>query len=689
MRARVKTHTGYGQFRWVVLLLVVVVILPTVCLLWFMSEVTHNQRLVIRQKLVDDHKKRLDVTLQDLDEKAARLRAPFERDQDNDVYETFISATRQGGYDTLLIYDDSGQRLYPKLSTDTDRSMQGSKVFPEAWQLEFVDRHYAQAVQLYKQHVISALATDWGGRLMGKKSAEAVRQGIMAMIGHSRCLAKMDRIDEAIAVCRGVTSGPFEDVADPEALSLVANAHLLMIDWMQPRLQYSDLLQETFAHLQGMLYRANSAGTSLAADQNLFIAQRAVEIAEKDARLNPMMQRTSLQRLIAAETRAIELAERFPTAAALETWQIGKLTPLPSETETPYSLLCQSGSRRYLALLSNRTIETMLAEFGQKFHNDFVDYRILDDTGQPVMGAAETATEPFDSGPIGAFFPGWQIELFFRQNDVLDEAAGRQIAFYTWIGALLILMILASGAVAAKTLGRQVKLNRLKNDFIATVTHELKTPLASMRVLVDTLLEGNYRDQQQVTEYLELVSKENARLTRLIDNFLTFSRMERNKQAFQLRPTSPAVIARTAAEAIQTKFSRNICRLHTDIPDELPDTLADVDAMVTVLVNLLDNACKYTGENKEIALRVRTENGSVCFAVKDNGVGIPPRAAKRIFRRFYQVDRRLARRAEGCGLGLSIAKFIVDAHHGSIHVESTPGRGSTFTVKLPAATAHV
>jgi len=205
-----------------------------------------------------------------------------------------------------------------------------------------------------------------------------------------------------------------------------------------------------------------------------------------------------------------------------------------------------------------------------------------------------------------------------------------------------------------------------------------------MRVLVDTLLEGSYRDQQQVTEYLELVSKENERLTGLIDNFLSFSRMERNKQAFSMTRTSPARIARDAAEAIKTKFSAGQCVFEVDIGEDLPDVLADRDAMITVLVNLLDNAYKYSYDDKRIELRAFARDGSVWFTVCDNGSGISRRSAKRIFKRFYQVDRSLSRSAEGCGLGLSIAKFIVDAHKGSIGVESRPGEGSIFTVRLPS-----
>ncbi len=360
------------------------------------------------------------------------------------------------------------------------------------------------------------------------------------------------------------------------------------------------------------------------------------------------------------------------------------------------------------ALLSSRSVIRVLADYANTFQDLNVDYRVLDESGRLIAGTEQADRGPFVTGLVGASFPDWTIQLFFKDSDVLKRAADEQITTYIWTGLLVILLILVSGAVAAKSIGRQVKLNKLKNDFIATVTHELKTPLASMRVLVDTLLEGctagsheaperalsqsgsqprARRDSRMVTEYLQLISKENERLSRLIDNFLTFSRMERNKQAFQMRRVSPVNIARTAAEAVKTKLGRGNCRFETDIPDELPEIEADHDALVTVLVNLLDNAYKYSCDEKQIKLSVTTEDASVCFRVRDNGLGIPRRALKKVFRRFYQVDRSLTRRAEGCGLGLSIAKFIVDAHEGTITVESRPGQGSTFTVTVPAAPA--
>ena len=569
------------------------------------------------------------------------------------------------GFDALVIYDGSGRRLYPLLSGN---SPAGAEPFADAWQAEFVDNDYTKAARMYEQYAA-------GGNIAAK-------------IGQSRCLAKLDRIDEAIAVCREVAFSPLEETADAAGLSLIANARLLLVGWMRQRPQYAAQMQEVFARLLGILYHSNEAGVSLHADQNLFLASKAMQIAHETPALAEPMQKThngALARLIEAEGRSMVLAGRFPTGDQLAGWAPHALHVMRDSNETTYAVLHKSSDRTYLALVPRETIQRMLDVFAKSFQDELIDYRIHDEANRSILASAERQAEPFTTPrSLGSGFPGWTIELFFKEGNVLEEAAGRNIAVYTWTSVLVIGLILVSGAMAAKSIGRQVKINRLKNDFIATVTHELKTPLASMRVLVDTLLEGHYREPGRVTEYLQLISRENERLSRLIDNFLTFSRMERNKQAFRMELADPGAIAHVAAEAVKTKFARGTCDFAADIADDLPLIHADPDAMVTVLVNLLDNAYKYTRDEKRIRLDVSSGNGAVRFVVSDNGIGIPRRALGRIFKRFYQVDRSLSRRAEGCGLGLSIAQFIVEAHHGSIRVDSKPDRGSTFTVTIPA-----
>jgi signal transduction histidine kinase len=136
---------------------------------------------------------------------------------------------------------------------------------------------------------------------------------------------------------------------------------------------------------------------------------------------------------------------------------------------------------------------------------------------------------------------------------------------------------------------------------------------------------------------------------------------------------------------MRERFEAPGCRLDVQIEDNLPPVMADPDALGAALINLLENAYKYSDEIKEIVVRARAENGSVVFSVKDNGIGIAPRERKKIFQPFYQVDQHLSRKSGGCGLGLSIVRFITTAHRGSVSVESRPGCGSTFTIALPVA----
>ncbi len=233
-----------------------------------------------------------------------------------------------------------------------------------------------------------------------------------------------------------------------------------------------------------------------------------------------------------------------------------------------------------------------------------------------------------------------------------------------------------------------MQLARLKNDLVANVSHELKTPLTAMRALVDTLLETERLDERITREYLRLVAAENARLSRLIDNFLTFSRLERNRFSFQFERVRPEHIIEGAIAALGERIHAPGCALESHVAKNLPDVRGDADALVTALLNLLDNACKYTGDDKRIAVRAEANNGSVRFAVADNGIGLAARETRRVFARFHQADRRLSRSVAGCGLGLSIVQSIVEAHRGTIKVTSEVGEGSTFTMEIPAFTGN-
>lgn len=282
--------------------------------------------------------------------------------------------------------------------------------------------------------------------------------------------------------------------------------------------------------------------------------------------------------------------------------------------------------------------------------------------------------------PAGSMLPGWQFSFMLTDTKLMEEAARKQQSAYLLTGYLVIAAMLVAGLLAGNALRRQMQVARLKTDLVAAVSHELKTPSASIRLLVDSLLEDREPDPRKTQEYLELISSENLRLTRLIENFLTFSRIERNRQRFDFAAVEPARIVEQAVSAVQERFD---CDLAVVLEANLPLVRADGGAIVSVLTNLLENAYKYTPEERRIEVRVFSEGGRVVFSVRDNGIGIPAHEQKRIFRKFYQVDRSLSRDAGGCGLGLSIVDHIVRAHGGEVTVQSKPREGSTFSVVLP------
>ena len=657
-----------NQLQWVALL-AVAVILPTVSLLWFMSQVVANERLVVRQKLAALYQGKLaDATSKTESLSAARLEELDRLQPHADPYALLRHLVLHQHVQGVVVWDTDGSVIYPRSADIAGGAPPLSSPLAEAWQQEFAGQHYPEAAQLYER-----LSADPDPRV-----------AVAALLGRSRCLSKLGRSGEAIEACQKAAFTPLPPDGDPVLLDTVVNARLLLLSLLQrsePSPSRAELLQQTLDVLENELYKPGGGRGALPATQNLFIAKKVLQALRRSDRPEDAKTRDQLERFVAAEELSLAAAETLrPFAGPADRFFPTDLDPKPI-----YGLRHRTPSSTILVLWSGTGITSALAGYQSTFAGSESTYRILDASGNCVVGPQRPEDRPFATAALPPAFPGWKVELYFAGGDVFEKAAKRQIAVYIWTGALVILLILVAGGFATQAVGKQIRLNRMKNDFIGTVSHELKTPLASMRVLVDTLLEGRVRDEAQAREYLRLTAKENERLSRMIDNFLTFSRMERNKVAFSPAAARPAAIAQDALESVQTKFATNNCRLTVEIAEPLPETEADHDAMVTVLVNLLDNACKYTTDNKQVALRVFAEAGFVCFAVSDNGIGLARRHIRRIFDRFYQVDSSLARKAEGCGLGLSIVKFIVDAHSGKIEVESKPGKGTTFTVRLPAA----
>ncbi len=650
MTRRLSTSwTGQSQSTWpLVLLLLVAVAVPAACVLWFMTEAMRNEQLAVQGRLTAVYQGQLETLRQRLDgywhEKEAALKgiAP-----DRSASEIFAELVRSGVTESVIVYDASGQVAYPRNpSLETTDQISASPEWHLAWALEFQEQDYQAAANAFLS------LADRGSS--ANTAAQALRSQARCLVKGGQQQAAFEILTEKLAQTK------YRNAIDQQGRFLFPDAQLRALELMVDS-NGSDF-QTT---LETLVVRLEDySDPPLPGSQRRFLMRQLPQIVPDCPDFSTL----------AAETLAADYLDyrqanprsndghRFQHSGFDDIWE------LPLLDRSTRLIVLFKEERIFKEMQS--LVETELA---------------IPDASVKLIPRHGKSRHPeaFLTGSAGEYLPDWQLGLWLDDQDPIGTAANSRIAMYLYSGIVVVLAMVALAGFVARNIGRQIRVTRLRNDLIATVSHELKTPLASIRALIETLLEGRYHDEAQHREYLQLAAKENERLSRLIDNFLAFSRMERNKEAFEFSEVDVEKIITAAVEAVSEKFNGSESRLDIEIADDLPTITGDAEALVTVLVNLLDNAHKYTESNKQITLRACRDHGRVRLEVEDNGVGLTRHEAKRVFDRFHQVDQSLSRRAGGCGLGLSIVQFIVKAHCGSVEVSSQSGRGSIFSVTLP------
>jgi len=633
---------GHGQRTWLVLIIVVTgVMAPTAGVLWFMSQAMQNERLAVRQRLADAYQPQLQlaaVRVNDFwkDKLSSISRAAGRANGSS----TFADLVRSGAADSVLLYDQQGRLTYPDLSQvlTLGPAPMGSE-WLRARQLEFESNEPQVAADIYSQ--IARKASD---------STEVAR----AMESQARCIYKAGHPQAALQALTSLFDAPrYRTALDEQGRLIVPNSELFAVRIVK------ELAHPDIGQLEAKLSdKLNDYGIPMPASQRVFLMRQLKTLWPECP---------DFPTLDAEEVAAAYWERQGP---AFRPGQL-QLTVLPEIWGTI------TADGKVVALFrQSRLVAAMDPALGAASHG--IRLNLL------PPSKSHTGSTPFMTASLEDVLPSWRLALYLDGPDPFAAASRRRTTIYLWTGIIVTAAIALLALLLAAYLRRQIRLTRLKNDLIATVSHELKTPLSSIRVLVDTLLAGQHQDSQQVFEYLQLIAKENSRLSNLIDNFLTFSRMERGKFTVEMSTVKVEEIVKTALETLDDRLRAPGCALEVDLAPRLSPVTGDRESLVTVLVNLLDNALKYTGPSKHITLRSFTANGDVFIEVSDDGIGFSRRAAKRIFDRFYQVDRSLTRRVGGCGLGLSIVKSIVAAHGGAVSAQSQLGKGSTFTVRLPA-----
>jgi signal transduction histidine kinase len=556
--------------------------------------------------------------------------------------------------------------------------------------LEFVDRNFRAAAALYRE--LSTLAE--GQNLQAEM-----------LTGQARCLQKAEDYKDAVRVYARIASG-YPDSLTPSGLPLGLLARLQAIECLE-RAGNSQGAAKTALDAYRELLKKPSALSEDQFKTYLSLVGEAIDAVlagEKGAQISDAFRAeyADLKKLQSdrMEERAAAGLLRKEVIPELER----RLSQSGAYISNPYRLSRNVGGRDLLFLaawIPDRTGEGTAGIFGVQINsdhlkgdvlaealgnvqlNDGVEVVLADLAGRPLSGKRNTskalplATEYFEDN-----FPPWKIELFQAPAKGLEILDLRR-NFYFWT-ILTLIVVLAFGAfLIARTIGQEMEILKIKSDFVSSVSHEFKTPLTSIKALMERLVDGKVRDPGKMDQYFSIIAQDTDKLTRLVNNLLDFSKIEEGKKEYVFSDTDVVRIATEQVERFKKERAPASPDMRLDITGKIPTLRADTDALSRALANLLSNAVKFTPPGKAIRVGLSSDGENVVLEVEDEGIGIHPDEVGKVFEKFFQGRNALSQTVTGTGLGLTLVKHIIEAHGGRILVESRPGLGSKFSMVFP------
>ncbi len=303
------------------------------------------------------------------------------------------------------------------------------------------------------------------------------------------------------------------------------------------------------------------------------------------------------------------------------------------------------------------------------------DARVIGGDPVPPDGRLSVAVR---AGPDDRFV----VRAYHVDPDAFDAERSRWHKLALILLGFITLSAVAAGTLAYRGLARELALARLKTEFIAGVSHELRTPLTTIQMFGEMLALGRVKDPERVATYHRAIHDEADRLRRMIDDLLDFGRMEAAGVGLSVNTVDPAVVVSRAVDAFRNTPRGADRVVRVDAPDGRTARL-DAPAVERALLNLIVNAAKYSDDDQPIDVRAHTTDETVTFTVEDRGIGIPKRYHRRLFETFFRVPSVAVNEVSGSGLGLALVDQIARAHGGEVDVDSSPGRGSRFSIRLP------
>jgi signal transduction histidine kinase len=330
-----------------------------------------------------------------------------------------------------------------------------------------------------------------------------------------------------------------------------------------------------------------------------------------------------------------------------------------------------------------RSIGETSAEHASAEHSA-IAITISDDNQRVLYSNGAAQNGYFLESNLDRPFSSWKAGIGLK-NTNLDYLARNSFLHSAGATFLVLVFLLCGIALTIRATDREARLAQAKSNFVSNVSHELKTPLSLISMFSEILELGRVNNEEKKAEYYRIIRHESLRLNKMIDNILDFSKIEAGRKTYNFAAGDMAEVIENVLAGYRYQIINSGFDIQTNIQTNLPPVLIDRDAMAQAISNLLDNAIKYSGEVKKLSITTETLGADLSVEIADQGIGIPRAEQAKIFEKFYRVSNGLVHDVKGSGLGLSLVKHIIEAHQGTISVESEVGKGSRFTILLPLA----
>ena len=541
------------------------------------------------------------------------------------------------------------------------RNPQRAANFALAEETEFIKKDFVDAIRQYKKTMASA-ESSWERALL------------LSRIG--RCYYKSGKYSEGIKEYKKILTFGNEEItigsvpASIVALSQIDDGYEALNDSIEQYNAKFNLCQELINHpwdLSGgeYLYYLKSASNEI---RNLSLPSTIINSTERN--IQELMNREGK---LMEQIKFIELIQENSSPAQVRFYKL----PSAFQTSQLLSLGYQIDKSYTLTTLFPEILDSV--ELGKDL---FVG--VLDEKDSALyLTKSHAMTSFLVAENFSETFVNWKVALFDPDGKSIEQLVGRERTLYLALFMGIIAIMFLGVFVTIRAVIHESEVSRMKSEFVSNVSHELKTPLALIRMFGETLDEGIVTDEKKRREFYRIIRKESERLTHLINNVLDFSRMDARSKEYNFVEADLVELVQSSLKA----YKYHIRDLGFEIESELPDNMLmlkmDKDAISQVLLNLLSNAVKYSDDRKNIRVELYHDSTSALISVSDHGVGIAKDELKKIFDKFYRVTASKGKESRGSGLGLTLAKHIIEAHKGKIEVESEVGKGSRFTIRIP------